>query len=139
MSQIFPVLAIAGSYGMARLWERPAARGLLLLMLAIPFVRFGPRYAELLRDDLRGQPHQWTDITLDQESRAGADRGQGSGASRRHDLRVGLSPEHRRLHQAAHRGPIVGLASGHDGPSGPGIWASRNRSMRSGLARTKAN
>jgi hypothetical protein len=39
-------------------------------MLAVPAVRFGPRYAELLRDDIRHEPHQWRDITLDLESRS---------------------------------------------------------------------
>jgi hypothetical protein len=39
-----------------------------LALLLIPLVRFGPRYVFLARDLLRGQPHQWADVALNQDS-----------------------------------------------------------------------
>jgi hypothetical protein len=54
------------------LWTRPWARALLTIALLIPAVRFGPRYATLLAEDFRGDPHGWRDVTLDRESREAA-------------------------------------------------------------------
>ncbi len=72
LNQVFPALVVPGSYGLARMVEHRIGRWLLVAMLAVPAIRFGPRYAELLRDDLRRETHQWRDITLDQESRSAA-------------------------------------------------------------------
>jgi hypothetical protein len=57
----------------------PAARGFaiaprkfgvgVLMLLAIPAARFGPRYISLGVEALRGVPHAWTDVAMDQESR----------------------------------------------------------------------
>ncbi len=72
LNQVFPALVISGSYGLAWMAKQRVARWALIAMVAVPAVRFGPRYAELLRDDLREEPHQWRDITLDLESRSAA-------------------------------------------------------------------
>jgi len=37
-------------------------------LLLIPLIRFGPRYALLAEDLLRGRPHQWTNVALNQDS-----------------------------------------------------------------------
>ena len=52
--------------------ERPLPRWavpLLIVLLAIPAARFGPRYAMLAWDDFTGRPHRWSDIALDQDDR----------------------------------------------------------------------
>jgi hypothetical protein len=58
--QLLPALAIPAAYGFAR--AGPALRVLVFIALAIPLVRFGPRYVELAR----GVP--WTDTAMDHES-----------------------------------------------------------------------
>jgi hypothetical protein len=68
--QLLPALAIPAARGFA-LAPRPL-RILLAAALLIPAIRFGPRYAELAREDLRGQPHSWQDTTMDREDLAAA-------------------------------------------------------------------
>jgi hypothetical protein len=65
--QVLPVLVIVASRGMvvAKRW-----RVILLALLLIPAVRFGPRYFLLARDLATGQPHQWSDVALNQDSQA---------------------------------------------------------------------
>jgi hypothetical protein len=67
--QLLPVLAIAASRGMT-----VAKRGrlLMLALLMIPLVRFGPRYLLLAQDLATGQPHHWSDVALNQDSQAAA-------------------------------------------------------------------
>jgi hypothetical protein len=67
--QLLPVLAIAASRGMvlAKRW-----RAIVLALLLIPAVRFGPRYFLLARDLATSQPHQWSDVALNQDSQAAA-------------------------------------------------------------------
>lgn len=69
MNQLFPALLVAGSYGLVRLTQQRVMRWVIVALFVIPVVRFGPRYAQLLRDDLRQEPHQWSDISMDLESR----------------------------------------------------------------------
>jgi hypothetical protein len=69
MNQLFPPLVIASSYGLSILMKRPVARWVVVALFTFPVVRFGPRYADLLRDDIRQEPHQWSDISMDLESR----------------------------------------------------------------------
>lgn len=45
---------------------------LLAALLLIPLIRFGPRYVELAAGNLKGQPHQWRDLAMEQDSRAAA-------------------------------------------------------------------
>jgi len=67
--QLLPVLVITASRGIVlmRRW-----RALVLALLLIPMIRFGPRYVLLARDLATGQPHQWSDVAMDQDSRAAA-------------------------------------------------------------------
>lgn len=74
LNQLFPPLLILGSAGIAIvLAKRSWWQMVLLLSVAIPLVRFTPRYAQLLAEDLRGQRHDWRDATMDRESQDGAD------------------------------------------------------------------
>ena len=68
--QLLPIVVLAGARGFALLRPRHAA--ILALLLLIPFVRFGPRYALLAYDLAEGQPPHWIDVGMDQDSRAAA-------------------------------------------------------------------
>src|SRR5262249_48194439 len=48
------------------------ARLLVLALLLIPVVRFGPRYVALGRDLIAGRPHQWQGLAMYQDSRRAA-------------------------------------------------------------------
>jgi hypothetical protein len=67
--QFLPVLVICAARGMVLLGRK---RVLALALLLIPLVRFGPRYAILVRDLATGRPHVWNDVAMDQDSRAAA-------------------------------------------------------------------
>jgi len=67
--QFLPVLVIAAARGMVLLGRK---RALALALLLIPLVRFGPRYVILARDLAAGRPHVWSDVAMDQDSRAAA-------------------------------------------------------------------
>lgn len=45
-------------------------KAVVLLLLLVPLVRFGPRYAVLANDLVHGRPHQWSDLRLNQDSQA---------------------------------------------------------------------
>ncbi len=47
-------------------------RIVMLLLLIVPLVRFGPRYATLASDLMRGRPHRWSDLKLSEDSAAAA-------------------------------------------------------------------
>jgi hypothetical protein len=68
--QLLPAAVLAGARGLALLGRRRAMAVCLLLL--VPLVRFGPRYALLARDLAEGQPHQWADIAMDRDSRQAA-------------------------------------------------------------------
>jgi 4-amino-4-deoxy-L-arabinose transferase-like glycosyltransferase len=73
--QVIPPLIILGAFGVTALWRGPRVwRWILIVAFVIPLIRFGPRYVELIADDLRGQKHEWRDITMDQESRDAAEK-----------------------------------------------------------------
>lgn len=61
------VLAAGGITQVARRW-----RVLILLLLVIPFVRFGPRYAMLAGDLIAGRVTQWSDVLLNNDSKQAA-------------------------------------------------------------------
>lgn len=66
---ILPALTIAAARGLTVLRGRAAA-ALVLLTLAIPLVRFGPRYATLANDLIHHRESTWSDLALDRDSRA---------------------------------------------------------------------
>jgi hypothetical protein len=67
--QVLPVLVVVAARGMVLMkrW-----RVLAFALLLIPLIRFGPRYVLLARDLVTAQPHQWSDVAMDQDSRAAA-------------------------------------------------------------------
>ena len=72
--QLLPALTIPAARGFTYWTEAkaPALRILLAAVLLIPAIRFGPRYAELTREDLAGIQHTWQDAAMDRESRDAA-------------------------------------------------------------------
>jgi len=68
---LLPVMALAAARGYMLMPRRRAA-ALLALTLAVPFVRFGPRYVLLARDALSGRPSEWVDVAMDRDSREAA-------------------------------------------------------------------
>jgi hypothetical protein len=71
--QLLPVAVVVGARGIVLL--RQARRPVLLLLLAallVPVVRFAPRYFLLAGDLIVGREPHWSDIVLDQDSRAAA-------------------------------------------------------------------
>jgi len=69
--QLVPVLALMAARGYALLGPR---RVVLLLLLLIPLVRFGPRYVILANDLLHDRQTEWSDLAMNQDSHAAADR-----------------------------------------------------------------
>jgi len=72
--QLLPSLVIAGSRGIVlafREFRRPAAISLGILLF-VPLVRFGPRYASLALDNVRGVDPQWSDVAMDLDSQQAA-------------------------------------------------------------------
>ena len=71
--QVLPPLVVAGSRGFTLLYHkrRLYAAGLALLLL-IPFVRFGPRYAMLAADNFHHREPQWADVAMDLDNQHAA-------------------------------------------------------------------
>jgi hypothetical protein len=69
--QLLPVMALMAARGYVLLGRRGP---LLLLLLLIPLVRFGPRYVTLANDLLHDRQTEWSDLAMNQDSRAAADR-----------------------------------------------------------------
>ena len=69
--QLLPVMALIAARGYVLLGRR---RVVLLLLLLIPLVRFGPRYVTLANDLLHDRQTEWSDLLMNQDSRAAADR-----------------------------------------------------------------
>ncbi|HLH02252.1 MAG TPA: glycosyltransferase family 39 protein [Bryobacteraceae bacterium] len=72
--QLLPVLVVAGARGLLLACERyrRLAIAVICVALAVPLVRFGPRYAMLAWDLSTGKPVAWRDATLDVDSQAAA-------------------------------------------------------------------
>lgn len=67
---LLPVMAVLGARGLALL----PARALLAvaLLLAVPFVRYAPRYGDLALDAMGLRATAWRDLALERDSRAAA-------------------------------------------------------------------
>jgi hypothetical protein len=82
LNQILPPLAILAAPGLVQVWSarRESRRALALgvaaaVASAVPVVRFGPRYFQLIAETaFAAGAHDWVDVYLDQESRAAAAR-----------------------------------------------------------------
>jgi hypothetical protein len=74
--QLLPPAVLLASFGIARLIERHAAVCIaaVALTLLVPLIRFGPRYAALAFDDVRGLEPHWSDVAMDLDSQAVARR-----------------------------------------------------------------
>jgi hypothetical protein len=68
--QLLPVMSLMAARGYVLLGKW---RTVLLLLLLIPLGRFGPRYVTLARDLMSGRQSVWSDIEMNQDSRAAAD------------------------------------------------------------------
>lgn len=64
--QLLPVLVLAGARGFVLLGRR---RWVVLVLLLVPAIRFGPRYAMLAADLAAGRPEEWRDVAMDRDSR----------------------------------------------------------------------
>ncbi len=74
--QLLPVMVLLAARGYTLLGR---CRVILLALLLIPLVRFGPRYVTLANDLAHGRQSNWTDVALNQDSHAAADRIQPAG------------------------------------------------------------
>jgi hypothetical protein len=72
--QLLPAMVIPASRGIVLLWKKAPLIAYVLVgvALAVPLVRFGPRYVELAREDFAGVDDGWQDVALDRESRDAA-------------------------------------------------------------------
>lgn len=68
--QLLPVLTLAAARGMSLLGKR---RWIVLILLLVPLVRFGPRYVLLACDLVERRPHEWRDVAMDQDSRTASE------------------------------------------------------------------
>jgi hypothetical protein len=69
--QLLPVMALLAARGYVLLGR---CRAVILVLLLIPLVRFGPRYVMLANDLAHGRQTEWTDIALNQDSQAASGR-----------------------------------------------------------------
>lgn len=69
--QLLPVMALLAARGYTLLGRR---RAILLLLLLIPLIRFGPRYVTLANDLLHRRQTEWSDLAMNQDSRTAADK-----------------------------------------------------------------
>ena len=72
--QLLPAMVIPAARGVVLFRVNAPLPAYLLLgtALAVPLLRFGPRYVTLAREDVRGIVHGWQDVAMDQESREAA-------------------------------------------------------------------
>lgn len=69
--QLLPVMALMASRGYSLLGRR---RAIIWLLLLVPLIRFGPRYLVLAGDLVHDRTPQWSDVALNEDSLAAADR-----------------------------------------------------------------
>jgi hypothetical protein len=72
--QLLPPLVIAASHGIVlglRAYPKRAG-ALLAALLLVPLIRFGPRYALLVRDSLQHRDPNWSDVVMDLDSQHAA-------------------------------------------------------------------
>jgi hypothetical protein len=69
--QLLPVMALLAARGYTLLGRY---RAILLALLLIPLIRFGPRYVLLANDLAHGRQTNWTDLALNEDSHTVAGR-----------------------------------------------------------------
>jgi hypothetical protein len=70
--QLLPLACLAGARGFAlasRSW-----RTFLVVLLLIPAIRFAPRYARLVAEQMQGAEHLWSDLAMMHDSATVAER-----------------------------------------------------------------
>jgi hypothetical protein len=75
--QLLPVMALLAARGYTLLGRY---RTVMLALLLIPLVRFGPRYLLLANDLVHGRESNWSDVVLNEDSKAASDALAGSPA-----------------------------------------------------------
>jgi 4-amino-4-deoxy-L-arabinose transferase-like glycosyltransferase len=68
--QVLPPLVILGSRGFVLACQSRAGQLLMAVLLLIPLARFGPRYAELMADNLQARQTRWPDAAMDVDAQA---------------------------------------------------------------------
>jgi hypothetical protein len=68
--QLLPVMALLAARGYTLLGR---CRAVMLALLLIPLIRFGPRYVMLANDLAHHRPSAWSDVALNEDSHAAAD------------------------------------------------------------------
>jgi hypothetical protein len=71
--QVLPVMVILGGRGVVLACERSWGRVVMAVLLLVPVVRFGPRYGELVWDNVAGRRTVWADAALDLDAQQVAD------------------------------------------------------------------
>jgi hypothetical protein len=69
--QLLPVMALMAARGYTLLGRY---RAVVWLLLLIPLARFGPRYVALASDLVQHRETQWSDLAMNEDSHAAADR-----------------------------------------------------------------
>ncbi len=74
--QLLPAVVITAARGIVVAQQRFGTRAIavLAILLAIPLVRFGPRYVSLALDEMEGQNPRWSDVAMDLDSREVAEQ-----------------------------------------------------------------
>ncbi len=62
-------MTIVAARGFTLIRSRACAALAMLLLLVVPFIRFGPRYVMLADDLIHGRQSGWADLALDNDSR----------------------------------------------------------------------
>ena len=131
--QLLPVMALLAARGYTLLGRW---RPVILALMLIPLVRFGPRYAMLASDLAHGRETHWSDVALNQDSKAVADKIEHSGSLAGTLLVWGYRPDvfaYTRMSAGTRfldSQPLTGvLADRHLTSSQPAApeWAARNR------------
>jgi hypothetical protein len=69
--QLLPVMALLAARGYTLLGR---CRAVMLALLLIPLIRFGPRYVKLADDLVHHRQSNWSDVALNEDSHAAADQ-----------------------------------------------------------------
>ncbi len=69
--QLLPVMALLAARGYTLLGRR---RAIVWVLLLIPLLRFGPRYVTLAADLLQHRQTEWSDLSMNQDSQAAAQK-----------------------------------------------------------------
>ena len=74
--QFLPPLVVTAARGIVSSWRtsRRVTAAILPVLLIVPFIRFGPRYAVLAYDDLMNVQPSWIDVGMDLDSQTAAQR-----------------------------------------------------------------